>query len=171
MRYYKCIFLIVFFSSMSLFSQEKFRQHTVSKGETISEIAQKYNVKPSAIYELNPDAVNGIKYKTVLLIPTNTKKNKTVSTSTTASNLAEKTHEVLPKETVYGIAKQCNISVEELYKLNPDLEKEGLKTGQKIYIPQTAPDDFVVTPTIEKSEETLKTTVPKTVLPVPVKEA
>ena len=165
MRYYKCIFLIVFFSSMSLFSQEKFRQHTVSKGETISEIAQRYNVKPSAIYELNPDAVNGIKYKTVLLIPTNTKKNKTVSTSTIASNLAEKTHEVLPKETVYGIAKQSNISVEELYKLNPDLEKEGLKTGQKINIPQTAPDDFVVTPTIEKSEETLKTTVPKTVLP------
>ncbi len=165
MRFYKCIFLIVFFSSMSLFSQEKFRQHTVSKGETISEIAQKYNIKPSAIYELNPDAVNGIKYKTVLLIPTNTKKNKTVSSSTIASNLAEKTHEVLPKETVYGIAKQCNISVEELYKLNPDLEKEGLKTGQKINIPQNAPDDFVVTPPIEKSEETLKTTAPKTVLP------
>ena len=165
MKYYSCLFLIVFFSSMNLFSQEKYRQHTVSKGETISEIAQKYNVKPSAIYELNPDAVNGIKYKTVLLIPTNTKKNKTVSTSTTASNLAEKTHEVLPKETVYGIAKQSNISVEELYKLNPDLEKEGLKTGQKINIPQTAPDDFVVTPTIEKSEETIKTTATKAVLP------
>lgn len=165
MRYYKCIFLIVFFSSMSLFSQEKIRQHTVSKGETISEIAQKYNVKPSAIYELNPDAVNGIKYKTVLLIPTNTKQNKTVSPLTLASNLAEKTHEVLPKETVYGIAKLCNISVEELYKLNPDLEKVGLKIGQKINIPQTAPDDFVVTPTIEKSEETIKTTATKAVLP------
>jgi cell wall-associated NlpC family hydrolase len=165
MRYYKCIFLIVFFSSMSLFSQEKIRQHTVSKGETISEIAQKYNVKPSAIYELNPDAVNGIKYKTVLLIPTKTKQNKTVSPLTLASNLAEKTHEVLPKETVYGIAKLCNISVEELYKLNPDLEKVGLKIGQKINIPQTAPDDFVVTPTIEKSEETIKTTATKAVLP------
>lgn len=165
MRYYKCIFLIVFFSSMSIFSQEKIRQHTVSKGETISEIAQKYNVKPSAIYELNPDAVNGIKYKTVLLIPTNTKKNRTVSTSTIASNLAEKTHEVHPKETVYGIAKQCNISVEELYKMNPDLEKEGIKIGQKINIPQTAPDDFVATPTIEKSEETIKATATKAVLP------
>ncbi len=165
MGYYKYIFLIVFFSSMSLFSQEKFKQHTVSKGETISEIAQKYNVKPSAIYELNPDAVNGIKYKTVLLIPTNTKKNKAVSTSTIASNLAEKTHEVLPKETIYGIAKQCNISVTELYKINPDLEKEGLKTGQKINIPQNAPDDFVVTPTLEKFEETLQTTTPKAVLP------
>lgn len=165
MRYYKCIFLIVFFSSMSIFSQEKIRQHTVSKGETISEIAQKYNVKPSAIYELNPDAVNGIKYKTVLLIPTNTKKNKTVSTSTIASNLAEKTHEVHPKETVYGIAKQCNISVAELYKINPDLEKEGLKIGQKINIPQTAPDDFVATPTIEKSEETIKAIATKAVLP------
>jgi len=146
---------------MSLFSQEKFRQHTVSKGETISEIAQKYNVKPSAIYELNPDAVNGIKLKSVLLIPTKTKKNTTVSTPTIATNHPEKTHEVLPKETLYGIAKQHHITIEDLYKINPNLEKEGLKIGQNIKIPQTALEDFGVANATEKTTEVNKPNVSK----------
>lgn len=161
MKYFSCLFLIVFFSSMSLFSQEKFRQHTVSKGETISEIAQKYNVKPSAIYELNPDAVNGIKLKSVLLIPTKTKKNTTVSTPTIATNHPEKTHEVLPKETLYGIAKQHHITIEDLYKINPNLEKEGLKIGQNIKIPQTALEDFGVANATEKTTEVNKPNVSK----------
>lgn len=165
MKYFSCLFLIVFFSSMSLFSQEKYRQHTVSKGETISEISQKYNVKPSAIYELNPDAVNGIKLKSVLLIPTKTKKNTTVSTPTIPSNHPEKTHEVLPKETLYGIAKQHHIAIEDLYKINPNLEKEGLKIGQNIKIPQTALEDFAVANETEKTTEVNKPNVSKKNVP------
>lgn len=161
MKYYQCLFLIVFFSSMSLFSQEKYKQHTVSKGETISEIAQKYYVKQSAIYELNPDAANGIKSKMVLLIPTKTKKNAAVSSPDISSNHPEKTHEVLPKETLYGIAKQHNITIEDLYKINPDLEKEGLKIGQTIKIPQTALDNFAVTKEPEKAIEVKKPVVSK----------
>jgi LysM repeat protein len=165
MKYFSCLFLIVFFSSMSLFSQEKFRQHTVSKGETISEIAQKYNVKPSAIYEINPDAVNGIKLKSVLLIPTKAKKNTVVSTPAIASNLPEKTHEVLPKETLYGIAKQHHITIEDLYKINPNLENEGLKIGQTIKIPQTALEDFAVVKETEKAIEDKKPNVSKNNIP------
>ncbi|HRA72010.1 MAG TPA: LysM peptidoglycan-binding domain-containing protein [Flavobacterium sp.] len=161
MKHFSCLFLIVFFSSMSLFSQEKFRQHTVSKGETISEIAQKYNVKPSAIYELNPDAVNGIKLKSVLLIPTKFQKNTTVSTPAIATNHPEKTHEVLPKETLYGIAKQHHITIEDLYKINPNLEKERLKIGQNIKIPQTALEDFAVANETEKTTEVNKANVSK----------
>jgi LysM repeat protein len=137
MKYYQWLFLIVFFNSMVVFSQEKYKQHTVSKGETISEIAQKYNVKPSAIYELNPDAVNGIKLKSVLLIPIKATKNTTVASLAIANNLPEKTHEVQPKETLYGITKQYLTTVEDLYKINPNLEKDGLKIGQTIKIPMT----------------------------------
>ena len=161
MKYCQCLFLIVFFSSISLFSQEKYKQHTVLKGETISEIAQKYNVKPSVIYELNPDAVNGIKSKMVLLIPTKNKKNTTVSIPAIASNPPEKKHEVLPKETLYGIAKQHNIAIEDLYKINPNLEKEGLKIGQTINIPQTALEDFAVAKESEKTIEVKKPNVSK----------
>jgi cell wall-associated NlpC family hydrolase len=159
MRYFGWFYLILFLSSMSLFSQEKFKKHTVAKGETISEIAQKYNVKPEMIYELNPDAVNGIKGKMVLLIPTNTKQNPAVAAPAITSNLPEKTHEVLPKETLYGIAKQHHIAIDDLYRINPNLEKEGLKIGQTIKIPQTALEDFVVAKEVEKPTDVEKTTV------------
>ena len=157
MKYFSCLFLIVFFSSMSLFSQEKLRQHTVAKGETISEIAKKYQVEQSAIYELNPDAVNGIKLKSVLLIPTKTKKNNTILVRNSASDSSEKTHEVLAKETLYGITKQYKVSLEDLYKSNPNLEKEGLKTGQILKLPQTALVDFPENKIAEKTIEVPKT--------------
>jgi LysM repeat protein len=53
------VFLVVSLSSAGAFSQEKHTEHTVSKGETITQIAAHYNIKPSAIYELNPDARKG----------------------------------------------------------------------------------------------------------------
>lgn len=158
MKYFSCVFLFIFFNSLGVFSQENFKRHTVSKGETISEIAQQYNVKPAAIYELNPDARKGIKFKTVLLIPTKAKKN-TSSTSNIAVNFPETTHEVLPKETLYGIAKQHNITVADLYKINPNLEKEGLKKGQTIKIPQTALDNLVIETKSEKEVEIQKAAV------------
>lgn len=143
MRYFSLL-LFVFFTNMSGFSQEKVIKHTVSKGETISEIADKYNIKSSAIYELNPKAKKGIKFKTVLLIPIKSKKHA-VSTPEIVTNNSEFTHEVLPKETIYGIAKQYNASVEALYKMNPNLEKEGLRKGQKINVPQTNSDHLAST--------------------------
>ncbi|MBA4318143.1 MAG: peptidoglycan endopeptidase [Flavobacterium sp.] len=158
MKYFSCVFLFLFFNSLSVFSQENFKRHTVSKGETISEIAQQYNVKPAAIYELNPDARKGIKFKTVLLIPTKAKKS-TPSTSKITSDFPEITHEVLSKETLYGIAKQHNIAIEDLYKINPNLEKEGLKKGQIIKIPQTALDNLAINTMSEKTVEIQKAAV------------
>ena len=43
--------------------------HTVAMGETVMLIAKKYHIAPIDIYKLNPDAVNGISYNTVLQIP------------------------------------------------------------------------------------------------------
>jgi LysM repeat protein len=58
MRFYQGLFSC-FINSAGAFSQEKYTEHTVSKGETITQIAAHYNIKPSAIYELNPDARKG----------------------------------------------------------------------------------------------------------------
>jgi cell wall-associated NlpC family hydrolase len=158
MKYFSCVFLLIFFNSLIVFSQEKFTRHTVSKGETISEIAQQYNLSAKAIYELNPDARKGIKFKTVLLIPTKVKKS-TPSNSKITNNFPEITHEVLPKETLYGIAKQHNITIEDLYKINPNIEKEGLKKGQTIKIPQTALDNLAINNMPEKTAEIKKETI------------
>ncbi|HQV36948.1 MAG TPA: LysM peptidoglycan-binding domain-containing protein [Flavobacterium sp.] len=109
-----------------LFAQPtNYKKHTVQKGETITQIAQKYKVTPYDIYRLNPDAQNGIQENAILLIPS----TLLLTNQTTSA----KTHQVQPKETLFGIAKQYNMSVEELEKLNPEV-KEGLKIGQLIQL-------------------------------------
>ena len=45
-------------------------------------------------------------------------------------------HEVQPKETLYSLSKQYNISIDEIKAANPDTLKEGLKFGQTIKIPK-----------------------------------
>src|SRR3954469_7811592 len=112
-----CLAILVF--SLSSFAQEKSTTHKVEKGETITQIAQKYNITPYDIYQLNPDAQSGLKLNSVLLIP---KKS-----GTSKATLSAKTHKVEPKETLFSIEKKYGVSDEALKKANPDLEKLGLQ--------------------------------------------
>ena len=134
MKFYKLLFIIAFINFSNVFSQEKLIKHTVKKGETISAIAQKYQVEPAAIYELNPDCSRVLKLESIILIPRSTSKGSKVKTESKITSI-EKTHEVQPKETLFGIAKQYEISLEELNTVNPELVETGLKAGQKIKIP------------------------------------
>ncbi|MDW8852688.1 NlpC/P60 family protein [Flavobacterium sp. MMLR14_040] len=130
--------VIMLFLSFSVFSQEKYIKHTISKGDNITTIAKKYGVKPKAIIDANPNAPKILKLNSVLLIP-NT--NQTIAATTNevaVNNNASGTHEVLAKETLWGISKKYNISVEDLKKSNPLLETEGLKIGQQIIIPSNS---------------------------------
>jgi len=49
--------------------QENVVSHKVEMGETVMLIAKKYRTTPENIYDLNPEAVHGISYNTVLQIP------------------------------------------------------------------------------------------------------
>jgi cell wall-associated NlpC family hydrolase/predicted DNA-binding protein YlxM (UPF0122 family) len=143
---------------MSVFSQEKVMKHKVLKGETIIEIADQYNIKPSVIYDLNPKSKKGIKFNTVLLIPNKSKIQKVLISENTTS-YSEIAHEVMPKETLYGIAKQYNVSLDDLYKCNPDIEKEGLRMGEKLVIPTKKTNKLVVQIKNEKIIESQNTVV------------
>lgn len=134
MKYYKLILILSLINFSAAFSQEKLIKHTVQKGETITAIAQKYKVDPSAIYELNPDCSRTLKLESIILIPRQTSKGMKAKTESKVA-LVENTHEVQPKETLFGIAKQYEISLEELNNANPELAETGLKAGQKIKIP------------------------------------
>ncbi len=122
----RVIYLVFFVFTTTVFAQS-FTKHIVAKGETVKQIAQKYNVTPFDIYRENPDAKNGIAQDLVLLIPIATKNEKKSDS---------RIHEVIQKETVYGIAKHYEIAVGELYKSNPGIETNGIKTGQILVIPK-----------------------------------
>jgi cell wall-associated NlpC family hydrolase len=154
----RLIVTLFLLNSIVLFSQESTKKHTIVKGETISSIAEKYDVKQSEIYKLNPKAKNLLKLNSVLLIPVTALKN-TNTKSKIATNYQEKEHEVLAKETLYGIAKQYGVTVKELNEVNPTLETSGLKIGQKIAIPGNATStEIAVVPQTKKSSQ--KASVP-----------
>ena len=110
----RIITLSVLFYVNVFLAQPATKNHVVEKGETITQIAKKYNTTNNVIFLLNPDAVEGISQHQVLKIPA----------------ASEVRHQVQAKETVYGISKQYNIPIEKLYDLNPGLREYGLKVDQ-----------------------------------------
>lgn len=122
----RVVCIIVFVLTTSIYGQS-YEKHKVEKGETITQIAQKYNVTPYDIYQLNPDAQSGLKLNSILLIPKKVTSVKSLSST--------KSHKVLAKETLFSIEKKYELSDEALKKANPFLEKDGLQIGQTLTIP------------------------------------
>src|SRR6218665_1544831 len=142
--------------------QEKYIKHTVIKGETINNIAQKYKVTPYDIYKLNPDSQNGIQLDSVLLIPSSAEtaangivKSTSNVTSVPVKNTNPASHLVQPKETLYSLSKQYNITVDELKAANGDLLNNGLKIGMNLKIPNSSGQAAVV-PSAPVTKETVK---------------
>lgn len=115
------ITLSTLFCATVSFAQTATKTHTVAKGETITQIAKRYNTTNNVLFLLNPEAVDGVSENQIIKIPT---------TSSVQ-------HQVQAKETVYGISKQYNIAIEKLYDLNPGLKENGLKIGQFLNLAET----------------------------------
>ena len=157
MKYYLALLSLAFFISSSAFSQEKVVKYTVSSGETINQIAEKFKVTPYDIYSLNPDARSGISPNSVLLIPTVAGKKVAKAEKSSASDKG-KTHEVQPKETLFGIEKKYGVSDEALKAANPFLVTNGLQIGQTLVIPAKG---SATKPVTAKAEKPAKATAPE----------
>lgn len=158
--------IFVFATTFSLLAkQDKYIKHTVAKGETITLIAQKYKVTPFDIYKLNPDSQNGIQLNSVLLIPpSSTEAAQTpipAETKQPSAKAAQNptSHLVQPKETLYSISRQYNVTVDALREANGDLLKDGLKIGQTIKIPAPGASNTTISPQKEEIKETPKPVV------------
>jgi LysM repeat protein len=110
---------------------QKFYLHTVEKGHTLYSISKAYSVDTETLERLNPGVIEGVKLGQSLKIPV------------VESNLDEPRdevnfiyHTIKRKETVYSLTKQYGITEEEFYKYNPDIKKNGLKTGNEVLIPR-----------------------------------
>jgi len=115
----KVFFIYSFLFAFAVQAQIK---HVVAKGESVYQIAKKYQVTPYDIYRLNPDAENGIQENTTLLIPK------------AGSNSSGITHKVVAKETLFSISKKYNVAVSDIENWNKEALKEGLKIDQEIYV-------------------------------------
>lgn len=122
--------------------------HKVEKQETLYGIARKYQTTPSEIEKMNPEiAGRAIQVDEMLKVPV-------------IKDIAEEIidgdfdfHKVEKQETLYGIARDYNVSDKILMKINPDLKKRGVQEGELIRIPKGATKTVVVQDIEPKQQE------------------
>jgi LysM repeat protein len=124
-----------------------FLEHKVKKGETLFGISQRYGVSQDDIKRYNPDIdKKGLKNGMKLQIPyvavaTDGSKSKEAHENIHDSQATGfVSHQVKAKDTLFSIARQYNVSVEDIVKQNPGSD-EVLHIGQILRIPlaSTAP--------------------------------
>ncbi len=128
----KIIFLLIVFlvSTFSVSAQQKkYITYKVKEGESVRNIAKDFDVKSKEILRLNPGLRKRPATNTVILIP-----NVNYDPNTIVA-ISKENHIVHPKETLYGISKLYNVSIESLYATNPALALDGLKIGMVLEIP------------------------------------
>jgi LysM repeat protein len=111
--------------------------HKVEPKETFYSISKRYAVTVDDIKKYNQEAAAGLKIGQTIMVPTKVKM-ASVQKEETRKNSPEsrgpKTHNVVPKETLFSISKKYNVSIDELKNANPEIAS-GLKIGQVITIP------------------------------------
>lgn len=128
-------------------------KYKVEKGDTLYSISKKYQITLAELRTANNLSENDvIKVGQTLVIPTADISNAAaLSSNNKNTNTSIKTKEYVVKkgDTLYGIAKNCNMSVAELLSINNLDNKSVIKIGQKIKIKANSG-------TIEKQNEDQK---------------
>ena len=104
----------------------KYVVHDVVKGETLYSLSKRYGVTVDDIISANAVLTDGLKAGQRIKIIAKRAEEEGVAKSLM--------HKVVRGETLYSLAKQHNLTVEELRLSNPHIKK-GLKAGQVIEIP------------------------------------
>ena len=114
------------------------QKHTVEPKESPYGISKKYGLTLAELYELNPQIKDGVLgIGDILTVSKGGAKKATTkpSVSTTSNTSGKIGHIVLqPKQTIYGITKQYQISEADLRKLNPELDSH-MRIGDKVALP------------------------------------
>lgn len=114
---------------------KSYYEYTIVQGDGLYGIARRFGIKQSDLHEANPNLDTNIKAGDKILIPI---KEDEI--------MPKAVHVVQPKQTLYGISKLYDISVDSLISMNPDAVN-GIRVGETLVLsytenvePQTAAD-------------------------------
>lgn len=126
--------------------------HKVGEKETLYSISRMYGVSIEEIKEWNNLTSNSLSLGQELIIRKTDTQPVAVSSTTVNSemNVQKGVHQVAPKETMFSISKQYNITVDDLRRWN-NIEGNELKIGQLLIV---APPKNNVT-TVQQSTPTV----------------
>lgn len=110
-----------------------FVYHAVQPGQTLFAISKVYGVSVEEIKSMNPETAQGLKAGSRLKIPV----ENSPPVEKEGNEAGYSYHTVEKGETAYGIARKLNISLDDLYLLNPAV-RNGLNPGMKIRFPKAS---------------------------------
>lgn len=115
-------------------------KYAVQKGEGLFRISQNFGVSQEEIIRSNPELGNsGLKLGQVILIPY-------VAKIDSSQYIV---HQIQPKETLYGLSKQYDVSIKEITLLNP-VTTQRMAIGDRLLIPRKP---IKLTPSIEEENK------------------
>lgn len=116
-------------------SGRKYYVHFVQTGNTLYGLTKLYKVTAEEILAENPELSSGLKEGQKVLIPAVAAKNEEKKTSTATDAIAfQRTHTVEKSETLYGISKKYEVTIDDMVKANPGIEN-GINVGQVLNVP------------------------------------
>lgn len=148
-----CLILLLLLSACKATAQKRFTTHAVKRGETLQSIAEQYQVTPYSILLANKELnkATDLKPNTVVIIDLTYSKlpsansadesedevSLTVDTSAEENRvpIGFRQHIVAQQETMYGISRQYEITIEELNTYNPQILERGLQPEMALRIP------------------------------------
>ncbi len=105
--------------------------HIVGAKETVYGLSKQYGISVEALQNANPVLASGLQIGQELVIPQNVGNIPKIEIAISS----KVTHQVVAKESLFSIARQYNVSVQDLENLNKELLQNGLQIGHTIAIP------------------------------------
>ncbi|AWX45605.1 hypothetical protein HME9304_02632 [Flagellimonas maritima] len=108
-----------------------FTSFTVPPKQTLYSLGKEYGISSDSIVKLNPEIMKlgGLKEGMVLRLP----KKRDNSGEVNTENFIF--YEVKPKQNIFRLTQNLNVTRDELFRMNPDLEN-GLKAGMILKLPK-----------------------------------
>lgn len=134
--------------------------------QTIYGITKQYRISETDLRKLNPELDSHMKIgdeitlpldsikkyggeqAQVITTPATTKPVETVVEAPVSTSAGNELYVVQAKDNYYRIARQFNVTKEELFTLNPGLEEKGLKPGESIKIKKSNTNTSVSEPAV-----------------------
>ncbi|MGK0174392.1 MAG: LysM repeat protein, partial [Ulvibacter sp.] len=130
--------------SCGALAQQQYKSHTVQEGETVFSIAKVYGIGVEDIYRLNPNAKEGVKINSILIVPD---KDNQVEIN---EDIKFKKHRVRRKETLFSISKKYDVSIDMIKRYNKELYSRAITKGERLKIPIGLENVTIVySPTLE----------------------
>ena len=139
------LFMLVFCSvafgqieeNIEVINGKKYHIHIAEQGNTVFGLHRMYTIPIDVLTKENPELENGIQIGQRIKIPFEylpQEEVKDESSSTSSSQPKGEVYIVQPRETLFGISRKFDCSIDQIVAANPEVES-GIRIGQEIIIP------------------------------------